>query len=256
MTRCDRLSALFTRFTLTATIQPRGSGNLIVLGCGSPSPQTLAFFPHGRCAQRQEDEAILLEMHADFGGASNPLLSALPDRLSLSVKGDHEVELLVRLLLTEAKAERCGYGSVLSRLAEVLIVRLLRNEIERGATEPGLLAALADKRISRCVVAIHEKPEREWRNEELAEIAGLSLSRFAELFRSKLNETPQAYLRRWRMTLARQDIARGDRIKAISQRYGYGSSEAFAKAFHRHFGRNPLVVRRERLQVTEQPQLG
>ena len=136
---------------------------------------------------------------------------------------------------------------MLSRLAEVLIVRLLRNEIERGATEASLLAALADKRISRCVVAIHEEPQKEWRNEELATIAGLSLSRFAELFRSKLNETPQAYLRRWRMILARQDIARGDRIKAISLRYGYGSSEAFAKAFHRHFGRNPLAVRRERL---------
>ena len=79
-------------------------------------------------------------------------------------------------------------------------------------------------------------------------IAGLSLSRFAELFRSRLNETPQAYLRRWRMTLARQDIARGDRIKAISRRYGYASSEAFAKAFHRQFGGNPLTVRHQRSQ--------
>lgn len=249
MARYDRLSALFARFTLSATIQPPGSGNLIVLGHAIALPHSVAFFPHGRCLEAEADDTVLLEVHADLGGAGNPLLTALPERLSLPAKNDDETELLVRLLLSEAKAERCGFGSVLSRLAEVLIIRLLRSEIERGATEPGLLAALADTRISKSIVAIHEKPEREWRNEELAIIAGLSLSRFAELFRSRLSETPQAYLRRWRMTLARQDIIRGDRIKAIAQRYGYRSSEAFAKAFHRHFGSNPLTVRHDRSQV-------
>lgn len=243
MTRYDRLSALFARFSLSVTIQPTGSGNLIVLGRSSASPKSVIFYPHGRLPRSAADGEILLEMHADLGGAGNPLLAALPEQLSLSLKADDETELLARLLLAEAKAERCGFSSVLSRLAEVLIIRLLRSEIQRGATEPSLLAALSDERISRCIVAIHEKPEKEWRNEELATVAGLSMSRFAELFRSKLNETPQAYLRRWRMTLARQDVARGDRIKAISRRYGYRSSEAFAKAFFRHFGTNPLAVR-------------
>lgn len=245
MPRYDRLSALFARFTLSVTIQPPGSGNLIVLGRGIASPQRIIFSPLGHCLQLGTDDVVLLEVHADLGGAGNPLLTALPERLSLPIEDDDETELLVRLLLAEAKAERCGFGSVLSRLAEILIIRLLRREIERGATEPGLLAALADKRISRCVVAIHEEPEKGWRNEDLAMLAGLSLSRFAELFRSKLNETPQAYLRRWRMTLARQDITRGDRIKAIAQRYGYASSEAFAKAFYRQFGSNPLAMRHE-----------
>ena len=181
----------------------------------------------------------------DLGGDGNPLLTALPEHMALPLSGQREIELIVRLLVAEAGAERCGFGSVLSRLAEVLIIRLLRHEIEQGSTEPGLLAGLADKRISRCIVAMHEQPEKDWRNDELAAIAGLSLSRFAEVFRSMLNDTPQGYLRRWRMTLARQDIARGDRIKAISKRYGYGSSEAFAKAFHRHFGSNPLTMRHE-----------
>ena len=243
MARYDRLSALFARFSLSVTIQPAGSGNLIVLGQAGAVPRSVVFYPHGRCLQSLADGEVLLEMHADLGGAGNPLLAALPEQLSLSLNAGDETELLVRLLVAEAKAERCGVGSVLSRLAEVLIIRLLRLEIQRGATKPSLLAALSDERISRCIVAIHEKPEKDWRNEELATVAGLSISRFAELFRSKLNETPQAYLRRWRMTLARQDIARGDRIKAISRRYGYGSSEAFAKAFHRHFGRNPMATR-------------
>jgi AraC-like DNA-binding protein len=265
MTRYDRLSALFARFTLSATIQPTGNGNLIVLGASSASPESLIFFPRGHRPRDLSDDGILLEIHIDLGGDGNPLLTALPERMTLSLvgralmgraltdqammararEGQDEIELLVRLLVAEARAERCGFGSVLSRLAEVLIIRILRNEIERGAAEPGLLAGLADRRISRCIVAMHEQPDRDWRNDELAAIAGLSLSRFAEVFRSMLNQTPQAYLRRWRMTLARQDIARGERIKAISKRYGYGSSEAFAKAFHRHFGSNPLAMRQD-----------
>ena len=47
------------------------------------------------------------------------------------------------------------------------------------------------------------------------------------------------------MTLAHQDIVSGDRIKAVSRRYGYASSEALARAFQRQFGKAPLAARRE-----------
>ncbi|MEZ5931976.1 MAG: helix-turn-helix transcriptional regulator [Alphaproteobacteria bacterium] len=250
LSRHDRLSALFSHFSLSVSPAPAGARNLIVLGGADGvdrfSPHRVVFYPHRHAPDLKADAPFLLGLQADFGGLANPLMSALPEELSLLAENDGETELLLRLLLAEARAERCGFGSVLSRLAEVLIIRLLRHEIERGATEAGLLAGLADSRLSRCIVALHDTPERDWRNDELASIAGLSLSRFAQLFRVKLNLSPQAYLRRWRMTLARQDIARGDRIKAIARRYGYGSSEAFAKAFHRQFGSNPMTMRHER----------
>ena len=79
---------------------------------------------------------------------------------------------------------------VLSRLAEVLVIRLLRAEIERGATEPGLVSGLADPRLSRAIVAMHEAPGQPWSNVALAAIAGMSLSRFAEAFRARVGETP------------------------------------------------------------------
>jgi AraC-like DNA-binding protein len=251
MVRHDRLSALFAHFSLAVSLAPAGAGNLVVLGRGADgggavAPDRIVFCPHDRAPRLEAGDVILLDVHADFGGAANPLLTALPDQVSMPATGDVETELLLRLLLGEARTERCGFGSVLSRLAEILIIRLLRREIERGATEVGLLAGLADPRISRCIVAMHEIPDRNWRNDELAGIAGLSLSRFAQLFHARLRETPQAYLRRWRMTLARRDIERGDRIKAVARRYGYGSAEAFAKAFHRHFGSNPLAARHAR----------
>ena len=74
-------------------------------------------------------------------------------------------------------------------------------------------------------------------------IAGLSLSRFAEVFLAMVGETPAAYLRKWRLTLARQDVAKGDRINAIARRYGYRSPEGFARAFKNQFGENPMMRR-------------
>ena len=46
------------------------------------------------------------------------------------------------------------------------------------------------------------------------------------------------------MTLARQDMDQGARVQAVARRYGYASSEALARAFHRQFGVNPTELRR------------
>jgi len=65
----------------------------------------------------------------------------------------------------------------------------------------------------------------------------------AEMFLALVGEPPAAYLRRWRLTLARQDAARGDRVDAIARRYGYVSPEGFTRAFKKHFGQSPVTLR-------------
>lgn len=244
MTRYDRLSALIARFEMRITDAAAGTGNLAILGdaeTGAPTRMTLRLRGHGEPVP--DGETVLLEAEASWGGESNPLLAALPPGVSLPVT-DGETAALIHTLLAEARAARCGSGLVLSRLAEVLVIRLLRAEIERGATVPGLVAGLADPRLSRTIVAMHEDPGRSWSNVDLAAVAGMSLSRFADTFRDRVGESPQAYLRRWRMTLARQDLDRGDRVQSVARRYGYGSSEALARAFQRQYGMNPLAIRR------------
>lgn len=242
----DRLSALIARFEMQVTGTAPGTGNLRILGdpiSGAPTRMTLRL--RGPAAPVPDGETMLVEAEARWGGDSNPLLAALPECVSLAV-GDGETAPLIQALLAEARAARCGSGLVLSRLAEVLVIRLLRAEIERGTTAPGLVAGLADPRLSRAMVAMHEDPGRAWSNLDLADLAGMSLSRFAEAFATRIGETPQAYLRRWRMTLARQDLDRGHRVQTVARRYGYGSSEALARAFQRQYGLNPLAVRRDR----------
>jgi AraC-like DNA-binding protein len=245
MPNCDRLDALIARFEMTVVPAPDDDGNLAILGCpATGEPRSVVFAPRAeaRCCN---GEPLLVSAHADWGGDANPLLSALPAKICYDATSDDETTQLLRVFKAEVEGRHCGYRPILSRLGEVLVIKLLRDEISRGATAPGLVAGLADRRLARAIVAMHEDPGRSWKNEDLAAEAGLSLSRFAETFLKIVGETPQSYLRRWRMTLARQDIARGERVQVVARRYGYSSPEALTRAFARQFDVNPLALRRE-----------
>ena len=237
MAEIDRLSTLSERLALTAEPSEIGSANLAVIQNGS-APDCVRFRPNSLGFQHTRG-TVALAARVHWGGDANPLLAALPELVICSVTGESDLENLVTLMRNEFDANRCGAPSVVNRLAEVLIVRLLRRQIEDGSADPGLLAGLADPRISRAIVAIHDCPDREWRNDDLAQISGLSRSHFAETFQTLLGQTPAAYLRRWRLTLANQDLAKGHRIAAIARRYGYTSSEGFTRAYKRHYGESP-----------------
>ncbi len=243
MRKYDRLTTLMQQFHLTVTRAPVDQAALVVTAGGDGAPDRVIFAPAGRAPLRP-GAPVVFAARVDWGGDVNPLIASLPPVVTLDVTADPDTANLVALMQSELTADRCGAGSVLDRLAEVLMVRLLRHLIEDCGTEPGLLAGLADPRISRAIVAMHDAPGRDWRNEDLAQIAGLSLSRFSELFHDRVALRPAAYLRQWRLTLARNDLRRGDRVDRVARRYGYGSPEGFAKAFRRQFGTPPIAERR------------
>ncbi|MEM6460853.1 MAG: AraC family transcriptional regulator [Pseudomonadota bacterium] len=247
MDRFDRLSALMQHFQMSVQPVDAGEGNLIVFAdpeTGKPSG--IEFLPHANVTNSAKaPQHRLLEAQATWGGDSNPLVASLPHRLVMAADGSDDTSMLLQIVVEEASAGRCGSGSALNRLCEVLMIRLLRREIERGAATPGLLAGLAHVKLSRALVAMHDNPGRRWRNSDLAEIAGMSLSRFSEHFVAQVGETPQSYLRRWRMILARQQIASGERIQSVARRLGYASTEALSRAFSRHYGRCPVSFRKE-----------
>jgi len=242
MSRVDRLTTLINHFNLSVRPAPLSEATLVVVGAedGSPRKATLRATAEGNDIPPGD---ILFAAEVDWGGMSNPLIAALPTMVEFDLSKDTASMGLIMLMQSELSAQRCGADPVINRLAEILIVRMLRSQIEAGSTQPGLLAGLSDPRLSRAIVAIHDHPGRDWRNEYLAQIAGLSLSRFAEVFLATVGEPPAAYLRRWRLTLARQDVIKGGRVDAIAHRYGYVSSEGFARAFKKHFGENPISQR-------------
>ncbi|NAZ84586.1 AraC family transcriptional regulator [Kineococcus indalonis] len=64
------------------------------------------------------------------------------------------------------------------------------------------------------------------------------------------------YVRRRRMTVAAADVVRGEKdLLSIAVRHGYGSSEAFARAFQAVHGTAPSAARRDGGPLRAQPHL-
>lgn len=243
--RLDRLSALVSRFQLDVSPTIREKANLVVCQSqGASAPDRIVFVPGGNLnAGLCQGAELVFLARVDWGGSQNPLMTALPEHMDISIEADPETQSLVTLLVSEKNGSRCGSGSVVNRLGEVLLVRLLRMQLSAGITDVGLLGGLADERLSPAIVAMHEHPGRLWSVDMLATTAGLSTSRFANRFTRTVGQTPMTYLRHWRMVLAHQDLQHGDRVQAVADRYGYASSEALARAFRRQFGHSPSSLR-------------
>lgn len=252
MTHQDRLSALINRFSITVTPTAPDQSNFLVLKNRETDELTRALFSPtgGKDLVQAENETTAFCAKAEWGGNSNPLLQTLAAHIELKFESVPDVAELAQILISESREPRCGSRAVVNRLGEILLVRMLRQQLNQGMTTPGLLGGLADQRLSRAIVAMHEHPGKAWTNEILADLAGLSVSRFYQLFRLLVGMPPMVYLRNWRMGLVRQDIERGEQIQRIARRYGYRSSEALTRAFSKAYGIKPTEHRKRTLRFS------
>ena len=180
--------------------------------------------------------------------ASSPLLDLLPPVTIVQTGSDKSGSVsgsVLALIKQEALSQAPGYQTSINRLAESLFVLLARQHLVQEEVLAGLGAALSDTRISKALDAIHEKPEHGWSVDELAGLANMSRSAFAELFKSLLGETPINYLTRWRMQNAWVWLSEERaNIYDVARRCGYESEASFSKAFKKHIGESPGKVRR------------
>ncbi|BAV47103.1 AraC family transcriptional regulator [Mesorhizobium loti] len=86
---------------------------------------------------------------------------------------------------------------------------------------------------------MHEAPKKPWKLEDLADVAGMSRTRFADHFRTLVGLTPIEYLTVWRMTIARQLLSKGKPVKSVAAQVGYDSAAAFSRVFSRVTGQPP-----------------
>jgi AraC-like DNA-binding protein len=105
-----------------------------------------------------------------------------------------------------------------------------------------VLAGLTDPRLARALTALHEAPHKPWKLEDLAGLAGMSRTRFAEHFRMLVGQTPIEYLTVWRMTIARQLLRKGKPVKSVAAQVGYESAAAFSRVYSRMTGHPPRAT--------------
>ncbi|KOX15689.1 AraC family transcriptional regulator [Nocardiopsis sp. NRRL B-16309] len=91
---------------------------------------------------------------------------------------------------------------------------------------------------------------------ELARAALTSEYHFRRLFSALAGMPLSEYVRRRRLTLAGAEVVDGDDgLLDVAVRYGYGSTEAFARAFRAMHGVGPGQARRTGAVLTSQPRM-
>ncbi|GLY03025.1 AraC family transcriptional regulator [Actinoplanes sp. NBRC 101535] len=170
------------------------------------------------------------------------LLRDLPPLMLVETSGDRaRLRWSIELMMEEFREPRPGSALMVQQLAHMMLVQALRLALAVPARDDvGWFAALADPRLHAALAAMHADPGRAWTVRDLATVAGMSRSTFAERFRARAGETPIAYLARWRMMLAADRLRSGDdTIARIAGSLGYESEHAFNTAFKRIMGTPP-----------------
>jgi transcriptional regulator GlxA family with amidase domain len=179
----------------------------------------------------------------------NPVLQALPRILhAQGAEGAGCMAQLIRMAIDESATRRSGGETVLSKLAELMFVDVVRRHIETLPKEAGgWLSGLRDPQISKALSLMHGRPSEAWTLERLAHEIGLSRSVFADRFHHFVQETPMQYLARWRMQLATRLLERqGVGLAQVAVEVGYESEAAFNRAFKKCVGVPPGAWRRGR----------
>ena len=178
----------------------------------------------------------------------HPLFATLPARIHVPASEVSDGSWMItatELAVMESSAGRPGSGAVVDRLAEALLIQVLRGWSESVQHSQTFLAALTDEALSRAISLVHRHPARPWCVEDLARAAGLGRSAFSERFRERVGITPMAYVTDWRMRLAHEMLVGSERTMAqVAETIGYDSEWSFAKAFKRIWGQSPGAVRR------------
>ncbi|WP_201578856.1 AraC family transcriptional regulator [Psychrobacter sp. Pi2-52] len=181
----------------------------------------------------------------------NPLLSVLPPILpELNDAADGRFEVIdveIKLLTLEAERERMGKTAVINHWASIMMIECLRVYIESlpEATE-NWLKAMKDPFLTKALAAMHGEPSESWTIHQLAEVAGMSRSSFAQRFKDTVGMPPLTYLIDYRLRLAARYLRlQQNSISRISEMVGYASDSTFSQAFKRVYGVSPKAYRQQ-----------
>lgn len=180
--------------------------------------------------------------------AGKQLIAQLPKILQIDTSDNEDgswLQSTLGFIAREARELRPGGETVITHLADILIIQAIRSWIDSAPeANQGWLAALRDKQVGRALAAIHRQPEKLWTVDSLAQEIGMSRSGFSARFTNLVGESVKRYLTHWRMQLARSQLMETSvSLTVLADRLGYQSEAAFCRAFKRVFGVPPGSMR-------------
>ncbi|MCX5384704.1 AraC family transcriptional regulator [Streptomyces sp. NBC_00083] len=111
-------------------------------------------------------------------------------------------------------------------------------------------------RLNRLMEHIETHLDQQIEVSELARIAATSEYHLRRLFSALAGVPLSEYIRRRRLTIAGAEVLAGERtLLEVAVRHGYGSAEAFARAFRAMHGVSPGEARRTGAALHSQPRM-
>ena len=155
--------------------------------------------------------------------------------------------LLLDAMTAELRDQRLGAGTVMTRLADIIVTQVLRAWVEeRPDRRQAWAAAIRDPQVGKALASFHAEPDRRWSVVSLANAANLSRSVFSQRFTSAVGMSAASYVTRWRIQLAAAWLRNHElSIDQIATRLGFGSEASFSRTFKRLVGSSPASYRRE-----------
>ncbi len=232
---------------ITAAEVVAGSGHLHVIHQGlvevlhEPHPvlrivePTVLLYPRPLAHRFRVDSAQESQFSCatvTFSNSSeNPLVRVLPPVVALPLSQLSGAQATLELLFIAARDFGGGRQATLDRLFEVLLIRMLRALIDNGQIAQGVVRGMAHPQLGTVLMTLHRDLARRWTLDALAEVAGISRSNFAQLFRSVMGTTVGDYICGCRLDLAQLLLRSGEPLKRVADRVGYGSAESMARVF-------------------------
>ncbi|MFT5893088.1 MAG: AraC-like DNA-binding protein [Dokdonia sp.] len=192
--------------------------------------------------------ATLVCGHFEFDrNLDHPFIKELPSIIHINdtdLKQFSWLKNITDLVIEEAGKEQSGSGIIVNKLGEILFVHTLRAFIEKNKSKSGFIAAMQDERISKVLKEIHASPEKDWKLEQLAQIAGMSRTSFANRFKILTGETPFHYMTQWRLLKAKELLEESSlSVREVAEQVGYQSEAAFNRIFKKRVSQTPLKFR-------------
>jgi AraC-like DNA-binding protein len=236
---------------------PRGEGHALVSDPRTPAPSILDL-------EREELSERYEVIRIDGGGARTTLICGavrfdhpaarnlveiLPRSLVIEASDSPQMDRIqgtLSLMAAEARELRPGGEAVITRLGDIVVIQAIRSWIETDpASRTGWLGALQDPQIGPAISLIHRDPARAWTVADLAGEVAMSRSAFSARFSEVVGESVMSYVTRWRMQVAHEALrSEGATVAELTERLGYRSEAALARAFKRVTGVSPGSVKR------------
>jgi len=183
---------------------------------------------------------------------SDIILSGLPKMLTITLSDDASGRWLANSIEFSVGESRASGGeNVTARLSELIFVETLRRYISTlSEGQVGWLAGSRDHAIGNALALMHASPASQWTISTLAREIGLSRTALADRFKYFLDDSPMAYLAKWRLRLGAESLLKtDDSVAEIAMSVGYASESTFNRAFKREYDVPPAQFRRSHRQT-------